>query len=310
MFDRFDVLMIDTGEADIRVRRGGDGPPLLLLHGFPQTHVMWHKVAPRLARSFTVVAMDLRGYGESSKPPTDPDHTPYSKRAMARDCVAVMSRLGHDRFFVAGHDRGGRCAYRLSADHPDRVERLAVLDIVPTGDALARADQSLAFAYWLWFFLAQPSPLPERLIGSDAAQFVTHLLDEWSGGPGAITQDARAEYLRWLAAPGAIHAVCEEYRAAMTLDRSHDEIDRGRQRIRCPLLALWSGRGPLPQWYDPLEIWRGWAQDVRGRALDCGHFLPEEAEDETYAELHAFFSCKVEDAEPNAAVDPPKAAGH
>jgi haloacetate dehalogenase len=290
MFEHFEVLMIDTGEADIRVRRGGDGPPLLLLHGFPQTHIMWHKVAPRLAQSFTVVVMDLRGYGDSSKPPSEPDHTPYSKRAMARDCVAVMSRLGHDRFCVAGHDRGGRCAYRLAVDHPDRVERLAVLDIVPIGDALARADASFALAYWLWFFLAQPSPLPERLIGSDPAQFAAHLLDEWSDTPGAITDDARAEYLRWLAAPGAIQAVCEEYRAAVTLDRSHDEMDRGRQKIRCPLLALWSGRGPMAQWYDPLEIWRGWAHDVRGRALDCGHFLPEEAADETYAELHQFFS--------------------
>lgn len=290
MFDHFDQLMVDSGEATIQARRGGAGPPVLLLHGFPQTHVMWHKVAPRLARDFTVIAADLRGYGGSSKPRTTTDHTPYSKRAMARDMVALMQHLGFDRFSVAGHDRGGRCAYRLALDYPDRVHRLAVLDIIPTSEAFRRADMAFALGFWPWSLLAQPHPLPERLIGADPQVVVDYALDTWSGNPGAFPDEVRGEYVRAFSNPEAIHAICEEYRAAATLDYQHDEADRGRNHITCPVLALWSRRGPLETWYETLAIWRDWAEDVRGKSIDCGHFLAEEAADETYTELRAFLT--------------------
>jgi haloacetate dehalogenase len=289
LFAGFEAFTVETGEVAIRGRRGGTGPPVLLLHGFPQTHVLWHRVAPVLARDFTVVAADLRGYGGSGKPPTAADHGPYSKRALAQDMVAVMARLGHERFAVAGHDRGGRVAYRLALDHPGRVRRLAVLDLVPTGDALRQADRRLALGFWPWSLLAQPAPLPERLLGADPTFVVNHLLDAWGGSPGAFPAAVRAEYVAAFP-PEAVHAICEEYRAAATLDDAHDEADRGRRRIACPVLVLWSNRGPVGEWYEPLAVWRGWADDVRGRPLDCGHFLPEEAPDETAAELRAFFS--------------------
>lgn len=284
MFAGFELTTIDTAEASIRVRRGGSGPPLLLLHGNPQTHVMWHAVAPRLARDFTVVAADLRGYGDSSKPQTTSDHEPYSKRAMARDQVAVMGALGFERFFVAGHDRGGRCAYRMALDHPERVAKLAVLDIIPTGEAFARADMAFALSYWHWFFLAQPFDLPERLMGYDPDRY---LLD---GRRHLFAPEAYAEYLRCFRDPATRHAICEDYRAGASFDYELDLADRGQRRVACPVLALWSGTGELPALYDDvLAIWRDWADDVTGRALDCGHYLPEEAPDETCAELRAFF---------------------
>jgi haloacetate dehalogenase len=287
VFDGFDAITVETGEVAIRLRRGGAGPPVLLLHGFPQTQLMWHRVAPLLAREFTVVAADLRGYGASGRPPTTTDHAPYSKRAMARDMAAVMGHLGHDRFAVAGHDRGGRVAYRLALDHPDRVRRLAVLDLIPTGEAFRRADMRFALGFWPWSLLAQPAPFPERLLGADPAFVVGHLLDDWGDTPGAFPDDVRAEYVRAFT-PEAIHAICEEFRASATVDYEQDEADRGRRRIACPVLALWSKRGPVEAWYDPLAVWRAWADDVQGRALDCGHFLPEEAPDETAAELLRF----------------------
>ncbi len=284
MFEGFEQVTIDTGEAAIRVRHGGSGPPLLLLHGHPQTHVMWHAVAPRLAEDFTVVVADLRGYGDSSKPPTTPDHEPYSKRAMARDQVDVMRQLGHGRFSVAGHDRGGRCAYRMALDHPGRVQKLAVLDIIPAGEAFRRADMAFALGFWHWFFLAQPEPLPERLIGTSPDSFY------FRGSTGIFAPEALAEYRRCVREPDTIHAMCEDYRAGATLDFELDEADRGSRRITCPVLALWSRRGELEDWYDVLAIWREWADDLRGRALDCGHFLAEEAPEETAAELRAFFA--------------------
>jgi haloacetate dehalogenase len=284
MFEGFELSMIDTGEAVIRTRHGGSGPPLLLLHGNPQTHLIWHRIAPRLAQDFTVVATDLRGYGDSSKPSTTPDHMPYSKRAMARDQIEVMRQLGHERFFVAGHDRGGRCAYRMALDHPERVLKLAVLDIVPTGETFRRADMAFGLGYWHWFFLAQPYDLPERLIGADPDYYCLrnrrHLFDS----------EALEDYLRCFRNPETIHAICEDYRAAATIDFALDEADRGTRRIACPVLALWGRGNELDRWYDVLAIWRDWAEDVRGRALDCGHYLPEEAPDETYAEFHAFFT--------------------
>jgi len=283
MFEGFTLSMIDTGEAVIRVRHGGSGPPLLLLHGHPQTHVMWHKLAPRLAQDFTVVAADLRGYGDSSKPPTTPDHAPYSKRAMARDQVALMGQLGFERFFVAGHDRGARCAYRLALDYPERVRKLAVLDVIPTYEAFRRTDMTFALGYWHWFFLAQPAPLPEQMIGANPDTYY------FGGTHHLFAPEALADYLRCVHNPDTIHAMCEDYRAAATIDFAIDEADHGQRRIGCPLLALWGRNGSLEQWYDVLAIWRDWADDVRGRAIDSGHYLAEEAPDATYAELAAFF---------------------
>jgi haloacetate dehalogenase len=290
MFEGFQVATINTGETTIHLRHGGSGPPLLLLHGIPETHVMWHRIAPALARDFTVVATDLRGYGDSGKPPSTPDHAPYAMRALARDQVEVMRQLGFARFCVAGHDRGARCAYRLALDHPERVRKLAVLDIIPTGEAFRRADATFALDYWVWSFLAAPADLPERLIAADPQALLDHMLDGWSAIPDAFPADVRTEYLRCFSDPATLHAICEEYRAAATLDRQHDEADRGKRRIGCPVLALWSGRGAVAAWYDPLAIWREWADDVGGHALDCGHFLPEEAPDETYTALRDFFA--------------------
>jgi haloacetate dehalogenase len=210
-------------------------------------------------------------------------------RALARDQVAVMTQIGYGDFFLAGHDRGGRCAYRLALDHPERVRKLAVLDIVPTGDVFARADMAFALDFWIWSFLAAPYDLPERLIAANPDLIVDHLLASWATATDAFPDETRAVYKRAFRDPDTIHAICEEYRAAATLDYQHDEVDRGQRRIACPLLALWSAHGAVQAWYDPLTIWRTWADDVRGRALDCGHFLPEEAPDETYAELRTFF---------------------
>jgi haloacetate dehalogenase len=284
MFEGFKLSMIDTGEVVIRVRHGGHGPPLLLLHGHPQTHVMWHKIAPRLAQDFTVVAADLRGYGDSAKPQTTPDHAPYSKRAMARDQVAVMAQLGFERFFVAGHDRGGRCAYRLALDYPERVLKLAVLDIIPTGEAFRRADMAFGLVNWHWFFLAQPYDLPERLIGADPEGYYFRQRRE------IFDPEALQDYLRCCHNPETIHAMCEDYRAGATFDFKLDEADRGRRRLTCPVLVLWSRQDELEKSYDVLAIWRDWADNVQGRGLDCGHYLAEEAPDETYAELSAFFA--------------------
>ncbi len=294
MFDGFRLASIDTGEATLRVRYGGSGPPVLLLHGHPQTHLMWHRVAADLARDFTVVAPDLRGYGESSKPPTTDDHEPYSKRAMARDQVALMRQLGFERFAVAGHDRGGRCAYRLALDHPDRVSRLAVLDILPTGEHFRRADMQFGLGYWHWFFLAQPFDVPERIIGADPRGFFTRGWPRDASGrpipPPYHAAEAVEDYLRCYENPETVHATCEDYRAGATYDFELDEADRSAgRRITCPVLALWGAQGALPRWYDILAIWREWADDVRGGPIASGHFMAEEAPEQTTAELHTFF---------------------
>jgi haloacetate dehalogenase len=284
VFEGFTLETIDTGETTIRLRRGGSGPPLLLLHGNPQTHVMWHLIAPRLAEQFTVVATDLRGYGESGRPTTTPDHEPYSKRAMARDQVAVMRQLGFERFSVTGHDRGGRVAYRLALDHPDRVEKLAVLDIIPTGEVYRRTDFRLARGYWPWFFLAQRFDFPETVIGWNPEEYYRRL------EAPVFTPEASAEYRRCFLNPETVHAICEDYRAGATIDFELDEADRGRRKIACPVLAIWGTRGPVHAQYDALAIWQEWADDVRGRAIESGHFLAEEAPDETYEELRGFFT--------------------
>ena len=250
MLDGFETAQVETGETRIFVRWSGSGSPILLLHGFPQTHLMWRGVAPLLARRFTVVCADLRGYGRSGCPASTPDHAPYAKRAMARDMVVVMERLGFPRFSVAGHDRGGRVAYRLALDHPGRVARLAVLDILPTGTVWERADARFALAYWPWALLAQPAPLPERLIAAVPEAVVDDALAGWGSPATVFCPEVRDAYVEALRDPVHVHAICEEYRAAATLDRVHDDADRtSGRRIACPLLALWSGLGPLSSWY-------------------------------------------------------------
>ncbi|MFD7495184.1 alpha/beta fold hydrolase [Streptomyces sp. NPDC059832] len=287
LFEGFDSLTVAGADGGpVRVRRAGEGPPVLLLHGFPQTHAMWHAVAPRLAAEFTVVATDLRGYGESGRPVRTGDGpSPYSKRAMAGDLVRVMGELGFDRFDVAGHDRGARCAYRLALDHPDRVGRLAVLDIVPTADALDAVDAPGARQLWRWFLMAQPYPVAERMIAGDPETFL------FGAHARLFAPEALAAYRAAATDPAVLHAMCEDYRAMFGPDLEQDRADlRAGRRIEAPVLALWGKRSHTEQRHDVLAVWRRWAHDVRGRALDCGHFLPEEAPAETYAELRSFFA--------------------
>jgi haloacetate dehalogenase len=249
---------------------------------------MWHAVAPRLGERFTVVATDLRGFGGSGIPQSDELHTPYAMRALAADQVETMRALGFGRFAVVGHDRGARCAYRMALDHPAAVERVAVLDIVPTGHAFNHADKEFSLGYWMWSFLAAPDPLPERLIGGAPRLLVDHMLDTWSADPTCFGEDVRRAYARQFADPEHVHAICEQYRAAATLDVEHDEADLGRRTISAPLLALWSEVGPVEAWYQPLEVWRQWAEHVEGRALPGGHFLPEENPNAVVDELLRF----------------------
>ena len=294
-FAGFEVCDGSTRSGTIHTRIGGTGPPLLLLHGYPQSHLMWHAVAPLLADRHTVVAADLTGYGESWRPEPAPDHAPHSKRAMADEQVAAMSALGFDSFAVAGHDRGARVAYRMALDHPERVQRLAVFDIVPTGEAWHRADQDFARGYWHWAFLAQAAPLPERLIGGDPQAFFDLHVRTGMGlgaGPGDYPPEIMAPYRRSLDDPGAVEAMCEDYRAGATIDVAHDDADRaaGRQ-IRCPVLVLWAARGGLVRFYhDVIAVWRPWAPDARGEGIDATHFLAEDRPAEIAAALLTFMN--------------------
>jgi haloacetate dehalogenase len=287
--DGFRLVDVALGEVTIRAAVGGSGPPLLLLHGHPQTHATWRKIAPALARRFTVVAADLRGYGDSGKPEGGDNHIAYAKRTMARDQVAVMRVLGHARFDLVGHDRGGRVAHRLALDHPDAVRRMAVIDIAPTATMYARTDQEFATRYFWWFFLIQPAPLPERMIGADPEFFLRKHIDGQLKIADATEPAAFAEYLRCYNDPATRHAICEDYRAAATIDLEHDAADADK-RIRAPLLAIWGGRGTVGALYDVLATWREKATQVEGRAFDCGHSLQEELPDETLAALSAFFA--------------------
>ncbi len=289
LFPGFENRRIKAAAADINFVAGGSGPPLLLLHGYPQTHAMWHKVAPRLAERFTVVCSDLRGYGDSSKPEGGNGSANYSKRAMAADQVELMRALGFAKFRLAGHDRGGRVAHRLSLDHPAAVERIAVLDISPTRTMFGKTDQAFATAYYHWFFLIQPFDLPERLIGADPVYYLRRKMGAWSTGLSHFDPRALGEYERSFNEPATIHATCEDYRAAAGIDLMHDAADADK-RVACPLLVLWGDKGVVHRMFDPLADWRAVAVDVRGKALPSGHFLAEEAPEDTLSALTEFFA--------------------
>jgi len=288
MFEGFERERIESPDAEIALVRGGSGPPVLLLHGYPQTHAMWHLVAPVLAEEFAVVATDLRGYGDSSKPFGDEDHSTYSKRAMAGDQATVMESLGFDSFAVVGHDRGARVGHRMALEYPERVSKLAVLDIVPTRHVFATVGKDLATAYYHWFFFIQPYDLPETLIGADPRYYLRKKLGGWGTPLEIFAPEALAEYERCFD-DATIHASCEDYRAAASIDLVHDEADRNEARkVECPLLALWGGRGVMEKIYDVESVWREYANDVKGNPLDAGHFLAEERPEETAQELRNF----------------------
>jgi haloacetate dehalogenase len=290
-FEGFTLETIPVPGGHLRVRRGGSGPPLLLLHGNPQTHAMWHRVAPILARRFTVICPDLRGYGGSFKPDATPDHAPYAKRAMAADMVALMSALGHERFLVGSHDRGARVAHRLAIDHPDRVEKLALLDIVPTIEHFERANMAFAMGYYHWFWFAQPHPFPENVISAAPDAWFTAHTSREPKPPGFFHPDALADYLAAVRNPEMIRGMCEDYRAAATIDLDHDRASRAEgSKVRCPVLVLWGEKGKIGEWYDPLAIWRDYADGpVAGGPVPSGHYLAEEAPEAVVAALEGFF---------------------
>ena len=289
LFPGFLQRKIRTRGATINLVAGGEGPPVLLLHGYPETHAMWHKVAPALARDYTVVCPDLRGYGDSSKPKGLHDHSNYSKRAMAQDMVEVMEKLGCQSFHVVGHDRGGRVAHRLARDHGRRVRTLTVLDISPTLKMYRSTDMAFARAYYHWFFLIQASPLPEDMLAGVGPGFIFKRLGRGKSGLKHFSQAAMAQYVRAFKDPRTIHATCEDYRAAATIDLVHDKQDL-RRKLRMPVMALWGKQGVIEALFDCLKDWREVALDVRGRALNCGHFIPEEKPQELLAELRRFFA--------------------
>jgi len=285
LFPGFESRQIRTSGATIHTVRGGSGPPLLLIHGYPQTHVEWHKIAGRLAEKFTVVMTDLRGYGDSSKPAGGENHANYSKRAMAADQIEVMRNLGFERFAVVGHDRGARVTWRMAVEHPEAISKAAVLDIVPLPYSIM--SKEFATEYWHWFFLIQPAPFPETLIGNSAEFYLRSRFSRPSVAGSAFTKEAVEEYLRCFRDPATIHATCEDYRAGATIDLEHAAAD-GANKVQCPLLVLWGQRGTVGRLYDVMKIWREHAVNVRGKALPSGHFLPEEVPEETLSELLSF----------------------
>ena len=292
LFPGFRRERVRTSGAEIHAVVGPrrDAPALLLLHGYPQTHAIWHKVAPRLAERYNVVAPDLRGYGDSGKPATTADHAPYSKRAMAEDQVELMAALGHERFFLAGHDRGARVAHRLCIDHPARVAKVALLDIAPTLAMYESTNEAFARAYWHWFFLILPAPVPERMIGNAIEMILPAKMGSGSAGMTPFAPEAWAEYVRCFTSE-MVHASCEDYRAAASIDLEHDRADRAKgARIGCPLLALWGAHGVIERCFNPLDEWRRVAGDVRGKALACGHYVPEEAPESLIDELEKFLA--------------------
>jgi haloacetate dehalogenase len=290
-FEGFSLQEPVVAGQKMRLRRAGKGPPLLLLHGNPQTHAMWHRVAPALAERFTVICPDLRGYGFSAKPGPSADHAAYAKRAMAADLLALMTSLGFERFQILSHDRGARVAHRLALDAPERVERLAVLDIVPTLEHFERTDMAFALGYYHWFFLAQPHDLPERMILRDVEDWFDMQTSREPKDRGFFHPEARADYLAALRLPGTVTAICEDYRAATTIDLEHDRASRSAgDKLRCPLLVLWGAKGKIGKWYKPLEVWQKFATGpVRGGPVQSGHYLAEEAPAEVLVAVQPFF---------------------
>lgn len=290
MFEQFEERQVAVEGAELNVRIGGKGPSLLLLHGYPQTHVAWHRIAPLLGEQFSLVMPDLRGYGASKGPPADAQHVNYSKRAMAQDCVELMEHLGHEKFMVAGHDRGGRVGYRLALDHPDRIAGYAALDIVPTLVLWERMNQSTALSTFHWPFLAQPKPLPERMIGHDSDFWVRHLIERWLGDGNSLDPLAVSEYVKQFRDPQVLEATCEDYRAGVTADLDHDRADRDAGRkIECPTLVIWGRQFLKSRSGDVLSIWRDWADEVSDVSFDCGHFLAEEEPEACASALQEFF---------------------
>lgn len=287
MFEGFETRQIETIGTTINLVTGGSGPPLLLLHGYPQSHVMWHKIAPRLAQDFTVVAPDLRGYGDSGKPVGDPDHMNYSKRVMAQDQVDVMEALGFDQFLLVGHDRGARVSHRLTKDHPQRVQKLATLDIIPTRTMFQIVNQEMATNTYHWFFLIQPFDFPERVIGADADYFIRRGFERTKDSTQVFPPEALEEYVRCFCDPAAIHGTCEDYRAGASVDLVHDEADFDN-KVSCPMLAMWSETGYVGRTQDVLGVWKDYATNVRGQSFTCGHYMAEEQPDEIYASIKAF----------------------
>jgi len=288
MFANFKQTTLQTTGAIINILTAGKGDPLLLLHGYPQNHFMWHKIAPLLAKDFMVIISDLRGYGDSSKPKGATDHSNYSKREMAIDMVEIMTQLGHEEFYLVGHDRGARVAHRLTLDYPQKVKKIALLDIIPTYELYHNTDKEFATAYYHWFFLIQPHPLPETLISANPGYFLRQCLQSWSQDFSVFTPEALAEYSRCFSNPETIHATCEDYRASASIDLIDDELDLDK-KITCPVLVLWGSKGIVGRKYNVLESWKKRATDVKGKALNCGHFLPEEAPKETYLALINFY---------------------
>ncbi|PSF36029.1 alpha/beta hydrolase [Aphanothece hegewaldii CCALA 016] len=287
MFEHFTRHTLNVNGIPIHFVQGGTGFPLLLLHGYPQTHVMWHKIAPSLAQKFTVIAPDLRGYGDSYKPKDAPDHSNYSKRVVAADLVNLMALLGKKEFYLIGHDRGARVAHRLTLDYPKKVKKLGLLDIIPTYDVFHLADQELSTVYYHWFFLIQPYPFPETLIGSNPHYYLEHCLKSWGRDFTAFTPEALAEYHRCFQDPMMIHGTCSDYRAAATIDLEHDQLERDK-KIECPLLILWGKQGFLEKKYNVLELWQQRAINVTGKAINCGHFLAEESPVDTEQAIYGF----------------------
>lgn len=297
MFQDFIEEKVEGDGATLFLRRAGpkDAPAIVLLHGYPQTSAMWHGVAPILAQSYQVVCPDLRGYGRSDKPKTDPSHKPYSKRSMANDIVAVMQRLGHERFLVGAHDRGARVAHRLALDHSERVGSMVLLDIAPTREMYANTGADFAKAYWHWFFLIQAQPLPENIIGADPEGFWKLKCFNQARGENPFSDAALAEYLAAFAQPDAIHASCEDYRAAASIDIDHDNQDQGR-RLNMPVLALWAERGVIGTCFDALDLWRQRAERVCGEALDATHYMAEEIPIDIAKRMNDFFTDNPIDA--------------
>lgn len=290
-FDGFALEQVDVDDVSLRVRHGGSGPPVLLLHGHPRTHTTWDRVAPLLAPHHTVVCPDLRGYGQSSKPPPAQNHETYSKRAMANDCVALMRRLGYDHFAVVGHDRGSYVAFRLAMDHADAVTQLAVLDGVPIGEALARCDATFARAWWHWFFLGNPAARAHEVISADPERWY-----RLHGKQDHMSAESLDDFRQAAADPATVLAMCEDYRAGLTIDRAHDDADRDAgRRLRCPVLMIWAERDDMVELYgDPVAVWKRWAEDVRGTAMDSGHHMAEETPQELAELLLGFLAGQSE----------------